>query len=437
MFIRPASHRLAVAALLLAGASASAQTPAPATSQVTIYGFLAPMLDTARVSGAASVAPAVGVRPSQLGAGAYNGNGNGRNTVMQSSISNFGLRGTEDLGGGLSAFFQMEHGFSVGTGAVTGPPGSARFWNRNTAVGLRGAFGSVLMGIWDSPMAWSHLGLTSGVRNPYAGDSSQLFVSPGFNIAHTATIDNRGNNPTDAVFNRRQGNSIQYWSPGFSGFSFRLAYALSGGAKTAANGASHSPTVLGLGTEYTSGPLLLRYAYQQHRDYFGLAWLGAGSSAANPDTPGSTANDSRDAAHRVIARWSFSPQWSVQASFDRHRFAVSNVAAGAVQRFERDAWALLAVHRNAPHTFWANLGQAGDGECARAGSAACISSDLGATAWNVGWRYDLSRRTDLFAAVYGVRNEDNGQYGVFPRPFVGIAPGARTNAFTLGIEHSF
>ena len=421
-------------ALLPGAARAQGAAAATAAPSVQIYGTLVPMGDHVSVSGAGSSAPAV--RPSMLTAGAYNGAGNGGQWRMQSSTANIGFRGSEPLGGGLTVFFQLEHGLAVDTGSVTGPPNSNRFWNRNTALGLRGAFGSLFAGIWDTPMAWSHLGFTNGVRNPYAGDSSSVFVTPGFNIAHTAVLDARGNNSSDATFNRRQGNAIQYWSPNFSGFSFRLMHALAEGEKTAANGAKYSPTVNGLGTEYASGPVLLRYAYQQHNDYFGVAWMGS-NSAANPDTTGSTTQSSKDSAHRLIARYTLSPMWQLQGAFDRQTFGADGVAAGGVNRYERDAWSLQVLMRMGVNTLWANVGQAADGDCSRSGGAACISDGLGAHMGSLGWRYDLSRRTDIFASVYEVRNRTSGQYGVFPRTVAGIAPGSTQRGFTAGIEHSF
>ena len=67
--------------------------------------------------------------------------------------TNFGLRGTEDLGNGLSAWFQIELAVQMGNS----PPnagtnhGTAASY-RNTAVGLRSTtWGTVLFGMWDTP----------------------------------------------------------------------------------------------------------------------------------------------------------------------------------------------------------------------------------------------------------------------------------------------
>lgn len=422
----------ATAALLASHAADSFSQP---SSNVQIYGFLAPMIDRISVSGAAAIAPLD--RPSMLGAGAYNGRGNVSLLRMQSSTTNFGFRGTEDLGGGLRALFQLETGFQVDDGSWTGSAtGPVRAFNRNSRVGLAGAFGTVFGGIWDTPAAWSHLGLTSGLRNPYAGDSSSIFLTPGFNIPHSFTADTRTNGPGDATFNRRQGNSVQYWSPDWAGVSFRVAYGLPEGQRTAANGARYAPTVLGLGVEYAAGPVVLRYVHQQQRDYFGLAWLGP-NPAANPDAPGSTANGSKDSNHRLIARYNIDKHWSLQGAFDRLDYRAHGVARGAVNGYSRNAYSAQLLYRLDSHTAWFNLGQARDGECTRSGGGACSTRDLGAHMWSVGYRYDLSRRTDVFASAYRISNRASGQYGVFPRIATGIAPGSRQTGVTLGLEHSF
>ncbi|MGE8319431.1 MAG: porin [Comamonas sp.] len=402
-----------------------------ASSQVQIYGFLAPMVDYISVSGASGTAPVS--RPSMLGAAAYGGAGNGSVLRMQGSVSNIGFRGREDLGGGLAALFQLESGIQVDTGGITG---NGAFFNRNTRVGLSGGFGTVFAGSWDTPNAWSHLGHTNGVRNPYAGDSSVIFLTPGFNLPHSVTVQGRSNGPADAGFNRRQANALQYWSPTWAGFSLRLAYGLAEGEKTAANGARYSPTVYGLGTEYRSGPVLLRYVHQRQQDYFGLAWLGP-NSAANPDTAGSGARSSSDRNHRLIARYSFSPRWALQGTFDRLSYSTDGVAAGGVEHYSRNAYSALLLYREGRHSAWLSAGMAANGSCRRSGAGACNTDGLGASTWAVGYRHDLSKRTDVFASAYQVRNRANGQYGVFPRSTAPIAPGSRQSGLTLGLEHSF
>mgnify|MGYP003583926200 CR=1 FL=1 len=430
------SSHSAAAALALSVCAAPAFSQSSGDS-IQVYGFLAPMVDALSVKGASGTAPPAADRPSMLGPRSYNATGNGTLVRMQSSISNIGFRGSENLGAGWRANFQLETGIQVDDGSLTGGAlAPSRVYNRNTRVGLSGPGGGLLLGSWDTPNAWSHLGYTNGVRNPYTGDSSDIFLTPGFNVPHSITSDSRSNSPADATFNRRQGNSIQYWSPNWAGFSFRLNYSLPEGDRTAANGARYAPSIYGLGAEYAAGPWTVRYVHQQQRNYFGLAWLGP-NPAANPETAGSTATASKDINHRLIARYAIDSAWTVQGTVDYLDYRTSGVAAGSVNEYSRTAYSALLLYRKDLHVVWASYGLADDGHCSLAGSATCSTQDLGASMWSVGYRYNLSKRTDIFTSVYQVLNKANGQYGVFPRMLAGTAPGSRQSGLTLGLEHSF
>lgn len=65
-----------------------------------------------------------------------------KTSVLQNNASRLGLRGTEDLGGGLKAGFQLEHGFNIDTGTQS----QAGFWARQSEVNLSGGFGMIRLG---------------------------------------------------------------------------------------------------------------------------------------------------------------------------------------------------------------------------------------------------------------------------------------------------
>ena len=157
-----------------------------------------------------------------------------------------GIRGTEDLGGGLKAFFQLES---------SAPPeeGGGTFGSRNSGVGLQGGFGSIVLGRWDSPFKLS-----------------QIFVDPfGQN-----TLGNQLGVIGQGGFNRRENNMIQYWSPNFNGFSARLMY----GANEAKNAAAN-PSNVSISLDYAAGPFRINYANEKHKDQRGgTVSSGAGSA---------------------------------------------------------------------------------------------------------------------------------------------------------------
>src|SRR2546426_599430 len=64
----------------------------------------------------------------------------------QNAISQLGFKGTEDLGGGLKAYFDLRHRFSPESGSNDGTNNARPFWQSVSKVGLSGSFGSVHIG---------------------------------------------------------------------------------------------------------------------------------------------------------------------------------------------------------------------------------------------------------------------------------------------------
>lgn len=399
-------------------------------AQVQIYGHLTPMTDWVGVSERQT--PASAPRPTQAPAGAIR-SPEMSGTRMLSSISYFGMRGKEDLGDGYAAIWQIETPVSI-DGKATGAIGA-----RNSNVGVKGPFGTVFLGNWDTPYQWSTLSVGSPVRNPYTGDLSTILSNPGFNVPNTTTQSGRVNNASDATFNRRQGNTIQYWTPEWAGLQLQFSYSLSNGSVATPAG-DISPQVFGAGLEYLNGPLRVRYAYELHKDYFGLAWLGAPASA-NPSNVGSRATGSTDDGHKVLIVFTYA-QTKWVAGWDRLTYRTDDGTSGNLNRYRRDAFYVMVQHffGGGRHSVWLGGGYAMNGACSRVGGAACNTDDLGATQLNLGYRYDFSKRTDVYVAYYQVINRAWGSYGFSPRPnFSGgnAPPGVHYRGVAVGIEHTF
>ena len=101
-------------------------------------------------------------------------NGSTTTTSMDSgkqSGSRIGFKGTEDLGGGMSAIFQLENGFNTDTGAQSD---AARLFNRQAWVGLSGGFGTVKAGRLWTPV-YSNLNTFDPFSDDLAGDSARIF----------------------------------------------------------------------------------------------------------------------------------------------------------------------------------------------------------------------------------------------------------------------
>jgi predicted porin len=174
-----------------------------------------------------------------------------------------GFRGTEDLGGGMKAFFQLEGGFSTDTGSQTN---AGRLFNRASVVGLSGNLGTVT------------LGNMPDIVFDYAGKLSNGFQLTNFYLFHPGNLDTVANT---YQFN----NSVRYTSPAFGGVTVSAMAGL--GEQP---GSSSTNRNLSAGANYTKGPLRLALAYSRQNDrtagYAGgfLTTLGLGNATTVFDT---------------------------------------------------------------------------------------------------------------------------------------------------------
>jgi predicted porin len=200
-------HALATAALVCAGA-------AQAQSSVQAYGLI------------------------DVSAGQFQSAGKAKDKSVQSgnmSTSFFGFKGSEDLGGGLSAKFTLESFLRADSGKAARFDGDA-FWARAANVGLAGGFGTLTMGrntpaLFVSTLLFNAFGDSFGyspsIRHYYTsgtvtGDSgwnqSISYLSPSFG-GLSAQVQVAGNDGT--LFGRKAGGNVLY----FGGpFAATLAY---------------------------------------------------------------------------------------------------------------------------------------------------------------------------------------------------------------------
>jgi predicted porin len=201
-------------ALAVAAASVAPAAMAQTANPVTLYGRIYVMFESVEAKGGTSPVAR-------------------RNRVADQS-SLLGVRGTEDLGGGLKAFFQLETAFKPDQNDTV-------FAARNSGVGLQAGWGSLLLGRWDTP----YKTVTTAV-DPF-GDLT---------IGGITGINNDATN-----HDRRAQNVVQYWSPSMAGFALRASYSANEG-KTATLNPSETAASLTWG----NGPIYLFYAYEEIKD---------------------------------------------------------------------------------------------------------------------------------------------------------------------------
>ncbi|HQS21722.1 MULTISPECIES: porin [unclassified Acidovorax] len=133
--------RVVLAVLAVAGSTA-----AMAQSSVTLYGRVNTTVERQKV-------------------------GDVSTTGLFNNSSRFGFKGTEDLGGGLKAGFQLESGFNSDTGAA-----ASTFFGRQSEVNLSGNFGMVRLGNFFAESYYATADYVS-LHNHNTGSSSDAFYA--------------------------------------------------------------------------------------------------------------------------------------------------------------------------------------------------------------------------------------------------------------------
>jgi len=142
----------------------------------------------------------------------------GRFRVFDNS-SRVGLRGTEDLGNGLKAIFQIETGVNIDNGSTTGQGGqnnanSGTWASRDSFVGIDSGFGRLTFG--RQSIYWAN-----GELAQFSANYINIEI-PWTNGTQLGRIS-RG--PGTAASIARTSNAVQYTTPTFSGFNATLSYS--------------------------------------------------------------------------------------------------------------------------------------------------------------------------------------------------------------------
>lgn len=418
-------HRISclVAALVAAAGTLQAQDK----PSVQIYGSLMTFVDNVEATGATTDA----ARSNALVTVAPTASNVPARTRITCGTSNIGFKGDYQTPvTGLKIFWQVESSVSVDGDQPSALAG------RNSALGLASdAWGRVFVGSWDTPYKVPTLQM-GAMRGLFPFDGN-LYGNPGFNVPGTVTNSGRAGSKNDASFNRRQGNSIQYWSPELAGFSARLAYSVGEGKSTTDNPAQPqvTPTVVSALVGYKWKTLSLYAAYERHDDYFGLSQL----NAAKASTAGSSANpSSRDEGMEFVAIYTVpATRTRITALVEQLKYHNDEQGtAGFLREYKRSAWTVSVQQPLGAHKLWATYGSAGQGSAQGFGAGSTDTAGLGATQLSLGYSYALGKQADVVASYYTVKNDAAGTYGVFP-VLSGINPGADTRGFGVGLLYTF
>jgi predicted porin len=214
--------------LAIAIAAASVVAAPSVFAKATVYGLAHMSVDA--VSNAAQ--------------GAENGSVNS----LSSNSSRLGIKGSEDLGAGLKAVYQFETTLALdGDHNAANATGSGFGGQRNSFVGLGGGFGTVLLGIHDTP--YKLMARKYDLFGDRIGDTRTLTRTA--NGGYAATLN----------FDERPQNVVAYVSPSFNGIQATLAYvADEKNSKSTANDA----TAFSANVGYKAGKFAADVAYETH-----------------------------------------------------------------------------------------------------------------------------------------------------------------------------
>jgi predicted porin len=166
----------------------------------------------------------------------------GSTPTILDNTSRIGFKGSEDLGGGMKALWQIESALG-GNGAVIG--NNATLATRNTFVGLSGDFGTALMGRHDTPYKLGTVSLD------IFGDTIADY-----------NLGRLGQQLVNNTHDHRNGQALAYISPTWSGFHFAVATVLTNGEAGSALSNGSSIDATSMTGVYSNGPLFASLSFQ-------------------------------------------------------------------------------------------------------------------------------------------------------------------------------
>ncbi len=402
----------------------------------------------------------------------------GSNKIQKSAFgqsaettSRLGFRGTEDLGGGMRAFFTVELGLTPQNSNLSGGTAEDRAQrttqgsgsaidNRQSFVGLgQKGIGQFAFGRQYTPVFVAGAATSAGQYNNVIGDVVYAGASSVWASGATQTL---GTN-NGITFTNRASNALTIQTDRFGGFVLSGMYAMNnqdatlgttavpGTVCTAAStstcqGGNTNWNMYGIGGDFRWQKLIVTAAYQSFKTQYST---GVYNNTANvPLALGGTVPTTAISAGAANVVWQPSQiadkqtlvgatydfgivkayaQWvgrKIQNDYGNGLFQAAGAAAATAatgEQFNRTAQQ-IGVRGNATKTieYWATVG-----------SGRIKSSVGGATAnftgYQLGSNYNLSKRTNLYA-IFGAQNTSST---------TSLLGGANANQYAVGARHTF
>lgn len=315
----------------------------------------------------------------------------------------------EDLGGGLSAWGQLDYRGAVDLGGL-GNTG-------NSGVGLAHKnWGKFTIGRWDV-----HYGEIEGAIAGNRAGSLQTLLGNGMMSQVSGQVGGA------AVWNviangTRTPNLLMWDSPNWNGFTARLAYSTNAfgnegtGRSATGTGNPGSGRAWTGALRYNNGPWTAGYSYWNANTESGVT--------------GAAMMDQR--SHRAWVGYTFAMGLKVGFAWDRSSLD-TGVRDGASTTNRRNAWMLPVSYEFGPHKVYAAYVRAGD-------ATNTPTLNTGAHAWNLGYDYAFSKRTSAGIFYSKVNNNSGAFYDHFALAANGAtltAVGEDARQIYIGMAHNF
>ncbi len=353
-----------------------------------------------------------------------------KNTGVQAvddpvASSRLGFRGTEDLGGGLSANFNLELDLTVGGGTAVSTENA-----RTSTVGLA----SKNMGTLNIGRQLTGVHGTVAGFNPLAGNNmvGDILYSGAFRAHSVSNLNanfvasgvgaTSGSIVAPGVDSVRMNRGVSYVSPAMGGFTARVDLANDQvNADTATANAATEVKHQGLTVNYAAGPVR----------------VAASTHTAKADIANNSAAESELKINAISAAYQLTPAISLQASHATSEYVTSGAQTSKTKGTR------LGANYNVGN--WVLAAQYGTGDVNTTPADATSTAALGAgtaadrTAYQMAAFYNLSKRTALYAA-YGYQEQkitaqvlnDAGQANT-----TSIGDKIKYTQTAVGIRHSF
>jgi predicted porin len=335
-------------------------------------------------------------------------------TRIYDSGSRLGLRGSENLGGGMEAYFVMETGINWDTGNGNGQSGAANsstgaLASRDSFLGLKAGWGEVSFG--RQSIFWAN-GLNAQTGANYINTSADSAMT-GLGLVAAPVA--------------RQSSVVAYTSPRMAGVDLSVAFSPQTQEPATFTGTNQTKgSVLGFGLKYRMGGLYVQADHAKAKNNGNIQGV----------------NNTGD---KLGVSYGYAP--GSRAAIIYQRLKNANVGAiGTVSlagdTLQESMWVLNLEHSFGQLAVYAEYLRGGE---VKGGSGASGAGGTKSNAYTLAVKQHLSKRTGIYASYNAVKNEANafadlsgGGISSGPGGALGAGnAGADVKIWGVGIIHNF